>query len=423
MNINSFERQPSAAPGLKRLFWLAGAVLIILGFFGWRDRLMDGHADANYGNVVVWGLWVAAYIFFIGLSAGAFLISSLVYVFGVKRFEPIGRLAVFTALVTLVLALLSIVADLGHMDRAWHVMTYANFKSPMAWMIYLYTFYVILLAAEMYFILRHDMALHAHHPGWRGGFARFFALGSRNISAEAAARDRTIVKVIASIGVPVAVMFHGGVGALFGTVASRGHWHSALFPLLFLLSALLSGGALLALSASVFQGGLKKNADIITGLGKLVLGLLALDILFQVSEFLIAFRGGIPGHTEGLQLMLFGPHWAVFWVAQIAVGTFIPLLILISPWRKDAMWVAFACLLVVVGIFAVRLNIVMPGLAVEEVRGLAAAVDTPRMTAEYAPSLSEWLLTAGICGLGLLLFGTGEKLLPPQLTEVDHVRA
>ena len=86
-----------------------------------------------------WGLWVAAYIYFIGLSAGSFLISSLVYVFNMKRFERIGRLAVFTAVVTLFLALLSIWADLGHMGRAWEVLVYANFKSPMAWMIWLYS--------------------------------------------------------------------------------------------------------------------------------------------------------------------------------------------------------------------------------------------------------------------------------------------
>ena len=35
-----------------------------------------------------WGLWVAFYLFFLGLSAGAFLITIMTYVFRMKRFEP-----------------------------------------------------------------------------------------------------------------------------------------------------------------------------------------------------------------------------------------------------------------------------------------------------------------------------------------------
>lgn len=113
---------------LKTAFWLLGGLMFLFGLPGWYSRIFHGHADTDYGNIVVWGLWVAAYIFFIGLSAGAFLVSSLVYVFDMKRFESIGTVALLTVLVTLLMALLSIVVDLGHMDRAWHVMAYANFK-------------------------------------------------------------------------------------------------------------------------------------------------------------------------------------------------------------------------------------------------------------------------------------------------------
>lgn len=397
---------------LKRSFWVAGAVLFAVGLLGFYSRLFHGHHDANYGNVVVWGLWVAAYIFFIGLSAGAFLISSLVYVFGVKRFEPIGRLALFTALITLVLALLSIVVDLGHMDRAWHVMVYANFKSPMAWMIYLYTLYMVILAAEMWFLLRRDLAEGAGGTGWKAGFYRIVSLGSRDTSEESAVRDRRIVRVLASIGVPTAIMFHGGVGALFGTVAARGHWHSGLFPILFLLSALVSGGALLIVIATIFQDGARRNRNLVLDLGLLIAALLALDVLFQISELLIAFRGGIPAHIEGMRLVLFGPFKEVFWVGQLLLGTLLPLALLLGPARRNVAAVAAAALLIVVGIFGLRLNIVIPGLAVEEVRGLVDAVSTPRITGHYVPSASEWLVTAGIGGLGLLLFGLGEVLLP-----------
>ena len=411
------------ASGLKRLFWISGAVLFAVGLIGWYDRLTQGHLNANYGSLVPWGLWVAAYIYFIGLSAGSFLISSLVYVFNVKRFERVGRLAVFTALVTLFLALLAIWADIGHMFRAWHVIAYANFKSPMAWMIWLYSAYFVLLVVEFWFLLRRDLVAGAGMPGLKGSVYRLLSFGSRDGSEASAARDSRVVRLLATIGVPVAVMFHGGVGALFGVVAARPHWHSGMFPILFLLSALVSGGALLIVIATIFQDGWRRNRETVLALGQMVLSLLLLDVLFQISEMLVAFYGGIPGHIQSLRLVIGGPFWWVFWGWQLVLGTLIPILLLAFPTRKDPRWVSLAGLLIAVGFLGVRLNIVIPGLAVEEVRGLSEAIASARMTTYYFPSATEWLVTLGVAGLGLLLFGVGELLLPREREEAGHVRA
>jgi Ni/Fe-hydrogenase subunit HybB-like protein len=400
--------------GLKRLFWISGGVLTAVGLVGWYDRLLYGHLSVKYGSVVPWGLWVAAYIYFIGLSAGSFLISSLVYVFHVKRFERIGRLAVFTALVTLFLALLSIWVDIGHMPRAWHVLIYANFKSPMAWMIWLYSAYFALLVVEMWFLLRADLVTGQTVPGVKGAVYRFLSLGAWDRSEATVARDRRVVRLLATIGVPVAIMFHGGVGALFGVVAARPHWHSGMFPILFLLSALVSGGALLAVITAIFQNGWQRNRDTVLALGQMVLGLLLLDVLFQMSEMLVVFYGGIPGRLLGLRLVLGGPFWWVFWGWQLVLGTLIPVLLLALPTRKDPRWVSLAGLLIALGFLGVRLNIVIPGLAAEEIQGLSRAIASARLTTHYVPSLTEWLVTVGVVGFGLLLFGFGELLLPKE---------
>ncbi|HUP15650.1 MAG TPA: NrfD/PsrC family molybdoenzyme membrane anchor subunit [Acidimicrobiia bacterium] len=408
---------------LKQVFWIAGIGLTLLGGWGWYVRLTQGHLDANYGSLIPWGLWVASYIYFIGLSAGSFLISALVYVFGIKRFEAIGRIALFTALITLLLALLSIWADLGHMGRAWHVMAYPNFKSPMAWMIWLYGAYSLLLAVELWFLVRRDVVVGARGEGWRARVYRVLALGSRDDSEQSGTRDRRLVKILATIGVPVAIMFHGGVGALFGVVAARPAWNSGLFPILFLLSALASGGALLVLVVAVFQNGWRRNRDTVITLGRLVLGLLLLDVLFQVSEYLIAGYGNVPGHVEGLKLIFTGPYWWVFWGWQLLLGTAIPIVLLASRrTSNNPRFVSLAGLLIAVGFIGLRLNIVIPALASEEIVGLSDAISSPRLSPEYFPSLSEWALTAGIVGLGLLLFGLGETLLPSQKEEAIDVR-
>lgn len=398
------------------MFWWASLIFTGIGLIGVCDRLFYGHLHAHYGNIVPWGLWIAAYIYFIGLSAGAFLISSLVYVFGFKQYEKIGRVALFTAVVTLLMALGSVVADIGHMDRAWHILVYPNIKSPMAWIIWLYGAYFILLSCELWLVLRRDLVLGRGSPGMKGKlYGCLTRFGSQETSGESGKRDLARIKVLASFGIPLAIMFHGGVGALFGVIAARPHWHSGLFPILFLLSALASGGAILIVVAAVFQDGWNKNRETLLSLGKLVLGLMLLDVIFQFSEILVAFRGGIPGQTEGMYLVMFGPYWYIFWLWQIALGTVVPVFLLVfSKSKNDVRWVTLAGLLIAAGFFGLRLNIVIPGLTTEEIAGIAHAIASARYGADYFPSISEFLLSIGVLGMGLLLFGIGEKYLPNE---------
>ncbi|MEX1169388.1 MAG: NrfD/PsrC family molybdoenzyme membrane anchor subunit [Chloroflexota bacterium] len=397
---------------LKRAFWAVGLLGLVPFTVGVYLRLTTGHEQANYGSIVPWGLWVAQYIYFIGLSAGSFLLSSLVYVFGVKRFEPIGRLAVFTAIVSLVLALFTIWMDIGHLERFWHVFAYPNAVSPMAWMIWLYTSYFILLLAEFWLLMRRDLVVARSMPGWRGIVARVAALGAHGASDESLAADMRKVRIIATVGVPLAILFHGGVGALFGVLASRPYWHSGLFPIIFLVSALASGGALLTVASAIFQEGWREHRQMILDLGKLVLGLLLLDALLQFSEILVGSYGGEPGYVASLQLSLAGPYWYVFWIGQVGIGLALPIVILATPLGRNPRLVTLACGAVVIGFIGVRLNIVIPGMSVEEIAGLSRAVDDPRYATDYFPSAFEWLITFGIGGLGLILFGLGEVFLP-----------
>jgi len=397
---------------LKRVFWTAGVLGLVP--FGWALYIrFFTHPDAsNLGSVVPWGLHVAQYIYFVGLSAGSFLISSLVYVFGMKRFEPIGRLAVFTAIVTLLMALLAIGLDIGHLERFWHVFVFVNPTSPMAWMIWLYTIYLVILAVEFWYLMRRDMAIAARTPGWRGTVARILTVGSRDASDASLARDMRYVKIAATIGVPLAIMFHGGVGALFGVLASRPLWHTPLFPVIFIVSALASGGALLVTASAIFQEGWKVHREMIVDLGRLVLAFLLLDVLMQISEILIGLYGADPSYLASFALITGGPFWWVFWIVQLGFGVALPLLCLATPLRYDPRAVVVGCGSIVIAFIGVRLNIVLPGLSPEEIRGLTLAVTDPRVSSTYIPSAWEWTLSFGIVAVGLVIFGLGEIFLP-----------
>lgn len=404
---------PRRTLGWDRLFWTLAGLGLLVGLYGLYDRFVSGHLNANYGSYVPWGLWVAGYIYMIGLSAGAFVMSALVYVFRIKPLRKIGKLALLTAVATLVGALLMIWIDLGHPDRAWRLIFRTNFRSVMGWMVWLYTAYFVLVMVELWFALRVDMARYSHLPGWRGVLLRFLTFGQRDTSVAAEERDHRLLRILGSIGVPLAIAFHGSVGAIFGVVGARPYWNSGLTPILFLVGALLSGSALLTFVTAIWgpNPGAQEHRQLVGLMGRITLGLLAFDVLLEWAEFSVGLWNPIPAEAASLQLVLFGPYWWAFWVIHIGAGVVLAGLLLLLG-SRSVLAIAAACAMIALTFMTVRLNIVVPGLAVTELHGLERAFTGPGLTVGYAPSLTEWLGFIGLVSLAALVFLAGRRLLP-----------
>ncbi|MBI5649789.1 MAG: polysulfide reductase NrfD [Chloroflexi bacterium] len=359
---------------LEQLLWLIAIVGFVAGAYGLYDRFANGHLNVSYGSYIPWGLWIGAYIYLVGVSAGAFLISALVYAFGVKRLEKIGKLALFTAVVSLAIAMFSVFLDLGRPERAWRLMFATNFGSMMGWMIWLYAAYFVLLVTELWFALRGDFVAWSNRKDFAGKLTGFLTFGQKDVSANALARDKKFLRVLGTIGVPLAIAFHGGVGALFGVVGARPYWNSGLTPIMFLVGALCSGGALLTFVTFVFgpNHGSSEHKETVLFLGKIALGLLMFDVMLEWAEYSIGLYSAIPADVASMKLVLFGPYAWVFWGVHIGLGVVVPILLMF--WQaKSPFWVAMAGLLIAVTFFTVRLNIVIPGLAVPEMQGLGEA--------------------------------------------------
>lgn len=398
---------------MRRLAWPLASIGFLVGLVGLYQRATDGHDMANYGSYIPWGLWVAGYIYLIGLSAGAFLLSTLVYVFRVKRLQPIGKMALLTALVTLFAAIILVWVDLGHPLRAWRLMFRTNFSSMMGWMAWLYTSYFVLLMTEFWFAMRADMVACREDPGLRGRLCGFLTFGHNDDSDEAVERDHRILQILGSIGVPLAIAFHGGVGALFGVIGARPFWHGGLTPIVFLVGALASGGALLTFLTAVWGpgAGTPEHRRTVALLGRMVLGLLAFDLLLEWAEFSTGLFSSVPALTDSIEEVLFGRYWWAFWIVHVFIGTAIPIALLLL--RKSSVTaVAVATGLIAATFLTVRLNIVLPGLSVEELEGLQGAFTGPGLTFEYLPSIGEWLVFFWAVSFAGLLFLLGTKLLP-----------
>jgi molybdopterin-containing oxidoreductase family membrane subunit len=408
----------------EKLLWLAAIVGFVTGAYGLYDRVVNGHLNVSYGSYIPWGLWVGAYIYLVGVSAGAFLISTLVYAFGIKKLEPIGKLALFTAIITLGISMFSIWLDLGKPERFIELFTRTNFRSMMGWMIWLYTAYFVLLVAELWFALRADFVAWSARKDFTGGLARFLTFGKRDVSTSAIAGDKRVLQILGSLGIPLAIAFHGGVGALFGVVGARPYWNTGLTPIMFLIGALLSGGALLTFVTLVFgpDQGSAEHKETVVFLGQIVLGLLALDVLLEWAEYSIGLYSAIPADVASMKLVLFGPFAWVFWGVHVGLGVVIPGLMLTLR-SKSPTWVGMAGLLIAFTFMSVRLNIVIPGLAVPELEGLATAFTGPGLTFDYFPTLTEWLLQIWAVAAGLLTFLIGYRLLPIVTREAAGAQA
>lgn len=400
---------------------LIGGLLILaaIGLYALWFRLQYGIGITHLGTGVPWGLWVSFYIYFIGLSAGSFLLSTLVFVFRNKKLESLGRLAVLQAFVCLLVGLAFISIDLGHIERFWHVIRYPQWHSVLAWEIWFYNIYIVILFAELFFLMRRDLAARKNTSrGLQSIFYSVLSLGFRIPATDDAERayarkNRNILLALGIIGIPVALGVHGGTGAIFAVVKARAMWFTPLFPLVFIVSALASGGGLLLFLKPFLMPDKAEDRVVLPELAKLTMAFLGFDLFLMMLEFLVGFYGDMHEHIAAYQLILFGNFWWVFWIQQLLFGAMIPLfLVFIKGRSAGPVRFGIAGLLVAVGIFGVRLNIIIPALAVPILPGIDHAINSARLDLHYVPNAIEWLSSLGIIALAALVFYLLMNILP-----------
>lgn len=138
----------------------------------------------------------------------------------------------------------------------------------------------------------------------------------------------------------------------------------------------------------------RKDEDhlaITRGMANLMGLFLCIDLLLLASEYLVGLYGRIPEHIRVYHAILFGPFPYVFWVGQLLMGTLIPIALATLPrTRNNIFWLGLGGLSAMIGIVAVRLNLVVPAYVVPALEGLEHAINQPRWAYTYFPSFWEW---------------------------------
>lgn len=381
---------------------------LTLGSFGMIQRLLYGLNPVAFGSYVPWGLWVAFYLFFLGLSAGAFLITTMTYVFKMERFKKIGPLSAFTVLIALLCEVFFITLDLGQMIRIYQFLLTPSFTSLMTWMFVLFNGMIIIYALETYFLMRKDLVEWGNDKKRPGrNLYRLLALRNRPYSDSDHFRDNRLVHFLSLASLPVGFLFYGVNGAFFAILLNRPIWNSALTPLLFITAALLSGGALITLLIFIYQ----RNEELVRDLGKVILFILLTFLFLEGLQFFVGYQSGVVAVVTSLNLMAFGPHWWTFWIIHLLIGSLLPFCLLAFR-IHDARSIAWACFFIVVTFITVRFNFIIPDLAVYKLEGLEKTFFHARLRTEYVPNLMEWLVSLWVVSLGLLAFLLGTRWLP-----------
>lgn len=398
---------------------------LVIGSYGMFDRLLHGLNPVAFGSYVPWGLWVAFYLLFLGFSAGAFLVTILTYLLGIKVFKSIGPLSAFMVLVCLLCELLFILLDLGSMHRAFYQFFLTpNFASLLTWMFILVNVMGIIYTLKTYFLVRGSIIQAT--PNQKGpirSLFRLLSLGRTRYDAEMRAADEKRVHQLAWVSLPVGLVFYGTNGAFFAVLLNRPIWNSAVTPLLFVVAALLSGGALLTFLTYMLMPNQDDLRDTLTRyLGRAILFLLVVFLALETMLLSVGYQAGRPDVVTSLNHITIGPGWWNFWIVHFVVGSLIPLAILTFFYRNPKA-VAWACFLIFITFISVRYNFIIPDLAVYKMEGLEFVFRHARLSTDYRPNLNEWLVSIWIMSLGLLTFLLGTRYLPIVNTNsggMDH---
>jgi Ni/Fe-hydrogenase subunit HybB-like protein len=333
-----------------------------------------------------WSLMIVMYPYVTGFVAGSFIVTSLYHLFGRQEFKPIARLAMAASFAFLLVASLPLQLHLGHPERGWFVMVTPHFTSAMAGFGILYSGYLAVLILEVWFVWRAAIIERARRS--RGALRELYkllALYTYDTSGEAIAIDHRAITILAGIGLPMACMLHGYVGFIFGAIKANPWWSTPLMPVIFLLSAAVSGIALLMVlyqARSKLKG---KPADpvCVAALARQLWFFLILTITLELLEIIMMAYERSEEWLIVSDLLTTRLQFS-YMTMQMIVGGLIPMIllaivVLLNRYLHDRVrnvLTTSAALLCLLQVFSMRWNIVIGGqLMSKSLRGLRAPYD------------------------------------------------
>ena len=394
--------------------WLGTlVVLIAAGVLAWAYQLSEGLIVTGMNNVFSWGLYIMLFVFFVGLSAGGLIISSVPKFFHSDRYDSIAALGVLVSFACIVVAGLLILPDLGRPTRVVGFILSPDFRSPMVWDFAIVVLYGLFTAGYFWLLTRRDLAARGSR----------LAFGVKDTEA-GRKRDKKLSFWAAAIAIPLAVALHSITGWIFALQIGRGDWFSPLVAPMFIMKALVSGLALMlvvAILADRFTR-FEFSRELVPELGKVLGIFVAVHIVYLLAaerlphawaenfEFWSITSGFLVGDSLS------------FWLWTL-VGGAIPLALLVTPSLRRKVWAVFtASVFAIVGILFEGVNLIFTGydqLNIDAAPGVTTGTDYLNYgssvwatSGSYTPTVIELLISLGLVALGALIVTLGLRFFP-----------
>ncbi len=330
---------------------------------------VDGYMYPNELELQ-WSVLIVLYPFITGLVAGAFILASLERVFKVEAVKPTYRLSLLTALAFMLVAPLPLQLHLGHPERSLEMYLTPHTSSAMAMFGFVYLWYLmVVLLLEIWLDYRKDIVLLSRSSsGALRSVYRLLTLGSDNISEGALKVDERVGWLVTLVGVPSAFLLHGYVGFIFGSIKANPWWSTPLMPIVFLFSAIVSGIALVLLMYMLVSWAKREaiQMECVDTIARYLLYAFVIDFSLEMLDLLHR----IYEADESFKSLDFMVHTRLYGsqvILQIVLGTLAPIAILafvqvVRLAERDRVHLyGLAGILTLVGIFAMRWNVVIGG--------------------------------------------------------------
>lgn len=295
---------------------------------------LPGDALVNYifpNNFEIWwGLPIIIYPYLTGLIAGAFVVSSLYHVLKIEDFKGIANLALVAAFCFGLFAAMPLLFHLGQPQRAWEIYVTPHPTSAMSIFGYIYSGYLLLLMIEIWVVYRKFFIQRANETsGLWSLFWKVLTLGVTTYHPESERIDHRVTAILAGIGIPWGFLLHGYVGFVFGSVKAISWWATALQPIIFLSSAVVSGMAVLVLMYTFIRWRTRTPYEyrMIKKLAAILWGVFLIDWALEILEIVhVSYQKAHEWSV--IKPLLQGPLSGSYIFAQIILLSLIPTLLI-----------------------------------------------------------------------------------------------
>lgn len=362
---------------------------LLIGFGSFVYQWSEGLAVTGLSNSITWGMYIVAFMFLVGISAGGLIVVAGAELAGSQRFEHVNRLAVVCSVAAVATAAGTILPDLGRPQLAWKMMVQPHFTSPLVWDMGVLTVYLAIGLIDLWILTRTPVPSKA-------------------------------LRVMAIVSLPVAILVHSVTAWIFGLLVARPFWNTPLLAPLFISSALVSGTALVVGTGFIVERvtTFRVGDGVYRGLRRLLLWFVAADVFLLFTEVMTTYVSGEPDHREQLEILLTGRLAPVFWM-EITLGVAVPLMMLLSKAGRRPVVLAWASLLLLLGVFAKRINILFAA-EFQPLVGLAPGIPSGRSTQSFRPDevyFPTWVELGVLLGmtaffLTIVTIGVQRAVLP-----------